>query len=142
MRARSRSRIAPLAFFIDRSLGRHKIANALRGAGVEVHIHDDHFAPNAKDEEWLKEAGRRGWAVLTKDRRIRYRTPAVAAIVEARVRAFVLTAGDLQGTEMAAIFLKALPAMNRFAARNPPPFIARVTRSGSVALLFRRARTR
>jgi hypothetical protein len=53
--------------------------------------------------------GQRGWVVLTKDRRIRYRPPALAAIATAAVRMFVLSAGDLQGSEMAAAFLRALP---------------------------------
>lgn len=126
-----------LVFFLDRSLGKKKIAAALRQAGAAVEIHDDHFPPNAKDEEWLREAGKKGWTVLTKDRRIRHRTPELAALIKAGVRVFVLTAGDLQGAEMAAIFVKALPAINRCSARNTPPFIARVTKSGSVSMLFK-----
>lgn len=78
--------------------------------------------------------------VLTKDRRIRYRTPELAALSKAGVCAFVLTAGDLSGSEMAAIFVKALPAMTRFVARNSPPFIARITKSGSISMLFEEAR--
>ncbi|MGH8068644.1 MAG: hypothetical protein ACRERE_26115 [Candidatus Entotheonellia bacterium] len=35
---------------------------------VEVHVHDDHFSPNARDEEWLSEVGRRQWVVLTRTR--------------------------------------------------------------------------
>lgn len=37
-----------LIFFLDRPLGKHKVAKALRAAGVRVEIHDDHFPPNAK----------------------------------------------------------------------------------------------
>lgn len=79
--------------------------------------------------------GQRGWVVLTKDRRIRYRPPALAAIQAAGVRLFVLGAGDLQGSEMAAAFVRALPRMERFARRHPAPFVARVTKSGAVAML-------
>ncbi len=49
----------------------------------------------------------------------------------------MLTAGNLHGDEMAEIFVKALRAISRFVARNSPPFIARVTRGGSVTMLFR-----
>ena len=129
-----------LVLFLDRSLGKHVVATALRQAGAHVEIHDDHFASDARDEDWLKDVGRRGWAVLTKDRRIRYRAPELAALRKARVRTFVLTAGDLQGTEMATIFTKALPAINRFAARNPPPFIATITKAGSVSMLYKELR--
>lgn len=107
----------------------------LRQEGVEVHVHDDLFAPGTTDEEWLSEVGRRRWIVLTKDRRIRYRTPERLAVQRARVAMFVLTAGDCQGKEMAVIFAKALPKITRFLSRNPPPFIATVARSGSISML-------
>jgi predicted nuclease of predicted toxin-antitoxin system len=111
------------------------VADALRQAGVDVEVHDDHFRRDAEDEEWLREVGRRGWVVLTRDRRIRYRSHERAALIQAGVRAFVLVAGNLSGREMAAVFVKALPAMRRFMVRHPPPFIAKVTRSGAVSLL-------
>jgi len=57
--------------FLDRSLGRRQVAEALRNAGARIEIHDDHFGPETTDEDWLREAGRRGWIVLTKDARIR-----------------------------------------------------------------------
>ena len=126
----------PLAVFLDRSLGKKTIAAALREAGVEVHVHDDYFLPDARDEDWLREVGRRGWIVFTKDSRIRYRGLELAALRKAGVRAFVLTGKDLQGREMGQIFVKALPAITRLIARFPPPFIAKVTRGGSVSKLF------
>jgi len=112
---------APPPLFIDRSLGRLTIATALRAQGAEVHTHDAHFAQDARDEEWLAEVGRRGWAVITKDTRIRYRQTELAALVAGGVRAFVLTRGDLSGPEMAAILVKALPHLARFSARHEPP---------------------
>jgi hypothetical protein len=59
----------PVTFFLDRSLGKEIVAQALRAAGADVEIHDDHFPPDAKDEDWLTEVGSLGWIVLTKDRR-------------------------------------------------------------------------
>lgn len=125
----------PLVLFVDRSLGKKVVAGALRQAGAQVEIHDDHFAPDALDEVWLREAGQRGWVVLTKDRGIRYRAPALAAIRLAGVRVFVLTAGDLQGLEMGAIFVRALSRIVRVAGSRPAPFIAKVTKSGAVTVL-------
>jgi predicted nuclease of predicted toxin-antitoxin system len=125
----------PRVFFLDRSLGRKVVAEALRRAGAEVEVHADHFAGNAPDEEWLAEAGRRGWVVLTKDQRIRYRHTELVALVKARVAAFVLVSGDLRGDEMAKAFVEALPRMSRLLDRQPAPFIARVTSRGWVSLL-------
>ena len=100
-----------------------------------MQIHDDHFSQNATDEAWLREVGRRGWIVLTKDTWIRRRSNERTALMHTGVRAFVLVAGNLSGSEMARVFVTALPAMHRFIARHNPPFIAKVTRSGAVSLL-------
>jgi predicted nuclease of predicted toxin-antitoxin system len=123
-------------FFVDRSLGRKIIPDTLRAAGEEVRVHDEHFPQDAKDEVWLAEAGRQGWVVLTKDKNIRYRAIELQALLAAKVRAFVLTArGDLSGVEVGQIFVKALPAMKKLCASTKPPFIARVSRDGSVSLV-------
>lgn len=58
-------------FFIDRSLGVEPIRTELRNAGLQVEIHDDHFARDAEDRDWLRVVGARGWVVLTKDQRLR-----------------------------------------------------------------------
>src|SRR3990172_737151 len=78
----------PHIFFLDRSLGKKTIADALRQAGAEVRVHDDCFPPDARDEDWLREVGQKGWIVLTKDRHIRYRAPELAALQKAGVIAF------------------------------------------------------
>lgn len=100
-----------------------------------MEVHDDHFPPNARDEDWLKVAGPKGWFVLTKDQRIRYRAVELNALRNAKVGAFVLTAGGIEGTEMAEIFVKALPAILRVAANNATPFIAIIAKDGSVSML-------
>ena len=123
----------PLVLFVDRSLGNKVVAGALRLAGAQVEIHDDHFPTTALDENWLREVGQRGWVVLTKDRGIRYRVPALAAIRVSAVRLFVLTTGDLQGCETATIFARARPRIAAIARRERPPFIARVTKTGAVS---------
>jgi len=62
---------------------------------------------------WLRTAGERGWVVLTKDQRLRYRPLEIAALRASKARVFVLTAGNLRGIEIAAVFLKALPRIFR-----------------------------
>ena len=120
-------------FFLDRCLGRHVVADALKAAGVEVKVHADFFQEDAPDDEWLHWAGEQGWLVLTKDKRIRYRRPEFAAVKQARVRLFVLTAGQITAVEMADIFVKARKKMERLAIKHDEPFIARVTKAGNVS---------
>lgn len=86
-----------LTFFLDRQLGRHKIAAILRAAGLHVLVHDDHFPQNAPDVEWLTAAGKNKWIVITRDERIRYRVAEKQALRRAKVRAFVLAAhGEIE----------------------------------------------
>ena len=87
-------------WFIDRSLGR-KIAVELRGAGFRVEEHASHFADDAPDAEWLGEAGRRGWVVLTKDKAVRRNALELAAIVAGNVACFSLGHGNLKAAQMA-----------------------------------------
>jgi hypothetical protein len=84
-------------FFLDRSLGRVHVSQALRALGADVKVHDDHFPLHARDSDWLPEVGRRGWVVLMKDKRIRRNQLERDALLAAGVRAFVLTSGNLTG---------------------------------------------
>jgi len=119
-----------LVFFIDRSLGRKYVAEALRTAGATVEVHDDHFPQTTPDVDWLAEVGRRGWVVLSKDERIRRNRIEREVLEAAHVRAFFLTQQDITGQEMANLFRDALPGMTNRAISQPAPFIFTIPRSG------------
>ena len=138
--AASPSRRDAPEFFIERSLGGKVIVDVLRATGATVHAHADHFAADCPDSEWLREVGRRGWILLTKDARIRYRPSERATLLESRVKAFILTGKGGTGRDMAQTFVKALPAIHRIASQTNPPFIAHVWRSGDVKLMEPKAR--
>jgi uncharacterized protein with PIN domain len=102
----------PLEFFVDYSLGRHRVAQALRAAGWLLRTHHEVYGERDEevaDEEWLELCGREGLPVLTKDRRLRYRPAEIAAIRRFGVRAFVLTGGSLTAAEQAARFERSRP---------------------------------
>ncbi len=121
-------------FFIDRSLGIEPIRTELINSGLTVEIHDDHFARDEEDRVWLKVVGERGWVVLTKDQRLRYRPLEISALRASNARVFVLTAGNLRGSEIAAVFLAALPRMFRILHSTPGPFVARLSQSGHITI--------
>jgi hypothetical protein len=75
-----------------------------------------------KDEEWLAEAGEHGYVLLTKDDRLRYRSPEREAMVAAGARVFCLTNRNLTGPQQIERFKK---HMNRIVqrARKPGPRI-------------------
>lgn len=128
--------LRPLVFFLDRSLECSAISEAFSNAGVAVELHRSYFEGNAPDEEWLAEAGRQNWVVLTRDTRIRYHPNEKQALINSRVRVFVLTAKGLKGQEMADLLVKRLAKIQKIAEELPAPFIASVTRSG-VEVLYR-----
>lgn len=117
-------------FFIDRSLGRKAISSALIETGASVVIHDDHFPQNTTDEEWLNVVGKKGWIVLSKDNRIRYRLNEISALRSAKVLAFILVAKNATGEEMAQIYLKAYKRMCMLADGEKRPSIFTVGRDG------------
>jgi hypothetical protein len=81
-------------FFIDRSLGRRAVPDALRGCGLVVHtmasVYGEEMGQGLRDETWLRDAGQRGWIVLMKDDAIRRRPAERDALTEEGVRAFCI----------------------------------------------------
>lgn len=124
-------------FFIDRSLGRRWVSEALLRAGLRVQIHDEHFAPSTPDVEWLRVAGQRGWVVLTKDDRIRRHPLERRALIEAGVRVFVVKLNDAQGKEIASLLEQRAASLANFARAQPPPFVASLSRRGIRLLRLR-----
>lgn len=101
---------------------------------LQVEIHDDHFARDAEDRDWLRVVGARGWVVLTKDQRLRYRPLEISALRDSAARVFVLTAGNLRGVEIAEAFVLALRRIHNVLRTRPGPFLASVSRSGHVTM--------
>jgi hypothetical protein len=60
------------------------------------------------DVDWLELAGARGWVVLMKDERIRYRPAERQALVSHKVMAFCLTSGNLRARQMAELYLASI----------------------------------
>jgi len=114
-------------FFVDRSLGRHVVPGALREAGAVVHVmadvYGERIGQGLADEEWLRDAGGRGWVVLMKDAKIRYRPAELQVVIDHGLRAFCLTNANLRGVEMADRFVKNLPRIVRIAEREPGPYM-------------------
>ncbi len=109
-------------FFLDRSLGRIT-ASRLRSAGYGVHLIADHYPDDASDvpdEEWIAEGCSRGWVLLTKDKRIRYRAEELEALQEGHL--FCLVSGNMDINAMTQAFLDALPKIERVIGEEPVGF--------------------
>ena len=118
--------------FIDRSLGRHILADHLRAAGIPCEVHDDHLPQNATDAEWLHLVGKKCWIAIGRDKNIRYRGPEKAALIQANARLIVVRAKNTTGQDIAEILVKRINRIYRFVERHEAPFIAGITRDGKI----------
>jgi hypothetical protein len=96
-------------FFLDRSLGRKAVPEALREDGWDVVTLAEYYGVPADqhvaDSAWIQEAAEQGWPILMKDKRIRYRPAEIGAVIAHKARCFVVTRGDLPSAEMASRFI-------------------------------------
>lgn len=132
--ASSKPSPSDVRLYLDRNLGKHVIAGALRAVGIAVEVHDDHLAANAPDEEWISLVGRTQWLAITKDKNIRYRAAELEAIKEHGAKVLVVRAKNATGQDIADILIKANVQIQRFAQTHPAPFVAGIDRSGRVSM--------
>jgi hypothetical protein len=116
----------PPRFFLDRSLGRKAVPEALRADGWSVITLAEHYGIPADeriaDTDWIEEAAKREWPILMKDKRIRHRQAEITAVADHRARCFVITRGDLPSADMAQRFITN-KADILMAAAEPGPYI-------------------
>jgi PIN like domain len=87
-----------------------------------VSVYGERRAARLRDEVWLRDAGERGWVVVTADKAIRRRPAEREAYLAAGVRVFCLTSGQLRGREQLARLVENLPSILR-QADVPGPWI-------------------
>jgi hypothetical protein len=128
-----RRRPPPPEFFVDRSLGRYAVPEAVRALGYAVHtlasVYGEQQGQTVEDVTWLREAGRHDWVVLLKDDRVRRRPAERDALVEARLRVFCLTNAGLRAEEQALRFTTNINRIVQRAAK-PGPFVYGVYEDG------------
>jgi hypothetical protein len=112
--------------FLDRSLGRIRVPQLLREAGLTLVTLAERYGVPAdekiSDEKWLSDCGKRQEVVLMKDTRIRYNLAEKAAINRFHVRCFCLRRQNLTGDQMAETFLRNLSRIVA-ACDEPGPFL-------------------
>lgn len=121
-----------IVFFVDRSLGKIDVPDALRAAGYQCERHDDHWDQTTQDSVWLAGVAARRWVVLTKDERIRYRPLELQAIESARLRTFIMICGNVRGADTARILLAAMPRILAVVDTQRGPFIYYVYKDSTV----------
>jgi|SRR6266508_3754265 len=121
--------------FIDRSIPKG-VADALKTVREDVRWLEDEFNHDAKETEWLPEIGRRGWLVITRDKRIRSRPGERQTLLDAGVGCFILTQKQsLTRWDYLKLLTRALDEMERIFAETERPFVFGVSRTGEFRLI-------
>lgn len=121
--------------FIDRCAWSRALGRALQTASIPFIEHGQLFPPACPDDVWLEGVAGKGWLVVTRDQRIRYKVNEQAAAVRAGLHLFVFTQGGLLAAQTADLLIAAYPAMVRHAAEDPAPAFYSLRIGGHVARL-------
>lgn len=114
----------PPVFFLDRGLGRHLIAEAIRARGYEAlpmaEVYPGGADQRIADPDWMLRADQEGWVALTKDYSVVRDHRDV--LVETTLRVFAYNNANLTGPEMVdrleTNFNRMLQRMNK-----PGPYV-------------------
>lgn len=116
--------------FVDGCVPR-SVADRVKEARPETIWKLDVFARDTKDPVWLRETGRQGWLVMTRDKKIKSRPGERRAIMESGAGCFILSYRKaLKKEEIAEMVLSFLEDMEGLFEKTPRPFIYTVNRGG------------
>jgi hypothetical protein len=124
---------------LDRALGAHIARDAVQKAlldGERVEVHQEKFAMDSPDQEWLQYIGENGLAGITKDKAIRFNELEIQSALESNAAYFALSKGGLTGEQQAAAIVNALPSMRKALRRFALAMIGTFTATGVVTVRY------
>ena len=124
-----------MTLFFDRNVGR-KFPQALRLLGLDVVWHDERFGPTTSDEDWLLEAGRNDWVVITHDSNFVNNEAERRAVIDAQVRCLVMSGGSARLWDKARAIATSWGRIGQIIATEHPPYIWRRRPSGRWVRLY------
>ena len=126
--------------FLDRSLGRYKVAALLRSERLRLVTLAEHYGVPAdqsvEDTEWLQLCGTMGWVALMKDRAVSRNSFERETIKKFGVRCFVISNANMDAEAVAQRYIRRLKSMTQACRDRRGPFIYTVNdrRIGEIKL--------
>jgi hypothetical protein len=108
----------------------------MRQAGLDVKVLKEEFHAGALDVDWLPRVTAKGWILLTKDDKWRYRQAEKEILVDAKARAFVFVSKSAKGQEIAETIIGAMKKIAKAIETEKAPFIAHIYLSGRVQVVY------
>ena len=107
-----------MTFFFDNTFP-PQLAKILMILGVDARHLQDYFPPDTLDVDWIPEVGKKGWVVVTGDRRISKKPPERKALQEANVIAVFMAKGFTSKKifDLVASFIKWWPEIEYAVSR-------------------------
>jgi hypothetical protein len=109
------------------------LSEALIAAGMTVRRPGIDIPFGTHDQEWLAIAGAQGWIVLMRDQRVKHRALEIQSLRDARVGAFVLSAGQATAQSTAVVILSKLEKILNIARSERKPFLYTLGISGTLS---------
>jgi hypothetical protein len=109
-----------------------EVVNALDRGGIRYQRHRNHFPPDVADTELLRKVGQRRWILITADKRQRLNPLERQAIVQYRVRQFVIVAPSIGS--IGELLLSVRGKVRNICKKNAGPFVAAISAAGIIKL--------
>jgi|GEM_PF-1855652 len=113
-----------------------ELADALHQRGRLVHMHREMFPDRTPDRIWIPEVARRGWIIVTRDKRLQTRHIEWMAFLRAKARVLWFRGDRASNVEITEGFLAALPNIDERTATLTPPYIIKVTPAGNTEQIY------
>jgi len=125
-----------VTFFFDNTFP-PQLVKILVILGVDAHHLQDDFPPDTLDVDWIPEVGKKGWVVVTGDRRISKKPPERKALQEANVIAVFMSKGFTSKKifDIVASFVKWWPEIEYAVSRVKPGTSLEVGVNGKVEVI-------
>jgi PIN like domain len=117
-------------FFVDRTHQGKRFLALLREANISIEAHNIHFAKTLEDHIWIPDVTKRGWVIISGDKRLEGGINRVA-VIDSAAKVLILSETNSRSIYWGAAFITGLSAILRCVRENNGPFFVDVNRDAS-----------
>jgi predicted nuclease of predicted toxin-antitoxin system len=122
------SRLPEPTFFLDRTIDNPTVLNGLRDIGCSVIPHHALFKHNEDDNVWIEEVSKKGYIIITNDKKISSRALEIKSVIIHKARMLCLTNGNMSSSTQLEVLKSGMGLIKKHIKEAVPPYIVRVRR--------------